>query len=106
MAALAAGSVNPLAGTGAGPHGRRLDAYGDEAGDEKKSAGGEKYETRFDDERSSLIDDMRNHRRLTGRQIQLLAIAGTIGAFFGLSRFRQGSSGPANPPLPNWPDLR
>ena len=82
MAGLAAGSVNPLAGTGAGPHGRMLNGYGDETGDEKKSAGGEKYETRFDDERSSLIDDMRNHRRLTGRQIQLLAIAGTIGAFF------------------------
>lgn len=40
----------------------------------------EKKGSPVDDERLSIISHMHNHRRLTARQIQLLAIAGTIGA--------------------------
>ncbi|KAL7010084.1 general amino acid permease agp2 [Cystobasidiomycetes sp. EMM_F5] len=66
---LAASKSNPLAGTGVD--------FTNGDGDEKGIFSGK---MQLDDERSSIVDDMRNHRRLTGRQIQLLAIAGTIGA--------------------------
>lgn len=62
MADLAASKENPLAGVASPPKGRF---------------------NNFDDEKQhvmSTIEHMHNHRRLTSRQIQLLAIAGTIGA--------------------------
>lgn len=69
---LAASKSNPLAGTGVD--------FTNGDGDEKGIFSGK---MQLDDERSSIVDDMRNHRRLTGRQIQLLAIAGTIGTCCG-----------------------
>lgn len=62
MADLAASKENPLAGV-ASPSKDRV------------SSG-------FDDEKQHVmttVEHMHNHRRLTSRQIQLLAIAGTIG---------------------------
>lgn len=61
MADLAASKENPLAGV-ASPKAR--------------------VSSNFDDEKQhviSAVQHMHNHRRLTSRQIQLLAIAGTIG---------------------------
>lgn len=62
MADLAASKENPLAGTADPPKGR-LSSGSD---DEKQHV-------------MTTIEHMHNHRRLTSRQIQLLAIAGTIG---------------------------
>lgn len=62
MADLAASKENPLAGVAEPGKGR--------------------VSSNFDDEKQHVmttVEHMHNHRRLTSRQIQLLAIAGTIG---------------------------
>ena len=61
---FAADGKNPLAGV----------ADPDNKGTTKEFDDGEKQAT------MSIVEQMHNHRRLTARQIQLLSIAGTIGA--------------------------
>lgn len=63
MTDVAASKENPLAGV-ASPKRERFNGFTTD--DEKQHV-------------MSTIEHMHNHRRLTGRQIQLLAIAGTIG---------------------------
>jgi len=65
MADLAASKENPLAGVVDPSKDRISSTFGD---NEKQHV-------------MSTIEHMHNHRRLTSRQIQLLAIAGTIGKF-------------------------